>query len=474
MTRARLSSALAVGVYVCVAASGAARAQGKGDDRLLDAYKREFAFLESEKRALTARLTEEKAESGARIKRAKDAIAALQARVVSAASEAQRVEDQTLEAERELDRLDRSEDLGEDIVTRARSAYERLGIAMPEADLTNREQLRSLLTFTFSRMPAALTTLGQVRLANGAYFDAAGQKIEGHVLRVGDVASYGIVDGAMGPLAPAGNERLQLWPAEGGAAAAAALANGTDVSRVPIFLYESLDKGVERKAKTTFAEYTTTGGPIAWVIVGVGGLALLLILMRALILAFASRGEGVIAPVLRHLENDRVQEALALTRGGGDPVRRVLAVTVGNFDKPRAQVEDLASETVLHEQRGLSRFGALILVLAAVAPLLGLLGTVTGMISTFDIITEFGTGNPKLLSGGISEALITTEYGLLVAIPTLLLGHVLNGWSDRIRDRLDAAALSVINRAAGILPPDPDDVAVAVPARGTSPAEGTA
>ncbi len=100
---------------------------------------------------------------------------------------------------------------------------------------------------------------------------------------------------------------------------------------------------------------------------------------------------------------------------------------------------------MIHEHKIIDRFGAMILVFAAVAPLLGLLGTVTGMISTFDIITEYGTGDPKLLSHGISEALITTELGLVVAIPTLLFGNILSGWGKNIKMTLDKVALRVIN-----------------------------
>ena len=96
---------------------------------------------------------------------------------------------------------------------------------------------------------------------------------------------------------------------------------------------------------------------------------------------------------------------------------------------------------LLKENLILDRFSTIILVFAAIAPLLGLLGTVTGMISTFDIITEFGTGDPKLLSGGISEALVTTELGLIVAIPTLLLGHLLSAWSKKIKESVESAAL---------------------------------
>lgn len=99
----------------------------------------------------------------------------------------------------------------------------------------------------------------------------------------------------------------------------------------------------------------------------------------------------------------------------------------------------------LKEQPALDRFGALIFVVAAVAPLLGLLGTVTGMIATFEIITEFGTGDPKMLSGGISEALITTQLGLVVAIPAVVLGNILKGRATTVGDALEAGALSLIN-----------------------------
>ncbi len=78
-------------------------------------------------------------------------------------------------------------------------------------------------------------------------------------------------------------------------------------------------------------------------------------------------------------------------------------------------------------------------------PLLGLLGTVTGMIQTFDVITVFGTSDPKLLSGGIATALVTTELGLIVAIPCLLAGSLLNGWAERIKDDMEKAALRAIN-----------------------------
>ena len=92
-------------------------------------------------------------------------------------------------------------------------------------------------------------------------------------------------------------------------------------------------------------------------------------------------------------------------------------------------------ETVMSVNNMLDQYLAYIGVLAAVSPFFGLLGTVTGMISTFDIIAIFGTGNAKAMAGGISEALISTQTGLLVAIPGLYMHNLLLRRADRLKQR---------------------------------------
>jgi len=146
------------------------------------------------------------------------------------------------------------------------------------------------------------------------------------------------------------------------------------------------------------------------------------------------------------VRNGKVAEALEACKKFKGATARVVWMAVSNLERDRAHLQDIISEAILHESSHLNRFGAMILVIAAVAPLLGLLGTVTGMITTFDIITEFGTGDPKWLSGGISIALVTTEIGLAVAIPALLAGNILSGWSESIKDDMEKGALGVINQ----------------------------
>lgn len=125
-------------------------------------------------------------------------------------------------------------------------------------------------------------------------------------------------------------------------------------------------------------------------------------------------------------EHIRDRRPLDPTRHGG-----IVAILVDEFMRHRAGRRDLdraiLDETILRLRRRLEDYLALIGVLAALAPLLGLLGTVTGMIATFDVLAVFGTGNAKAMAGGISEALITTQTGLLVAIP----GIYLKGFLDR-------------------------------------------
>ena len=116
--------------------------------------------------------------------------------------------------------------------------------------------------------------------------------------------------------------------------------------------------------------------------------------------------------------------------------RGIVSLLVADFLENRSGDRMLdrfiLDERVQHINRRMKDYLALIGVLAAIAPLLGLLGTVTGMIATFDVLSVFGTGNAKAMAGGISEALITTQTGLLVAIP----GLYMKGFLDRRADNL--------------------------------------
>ena len=128
------------------------------------------------------------------------------------------------------------------------------------------------------------------------------------------------------------------------------------------------------------------------------------------------------------------------------PMRRLMEKAIAYADTPRERLEEILHDEILTELPALeSRLGALS-VGAAIAPLLGLLGTVTGMIHTFRMINVFGTGDARMLSGGISEALITTEVGLIIAIPILLFHALLQKRARRHADTLEKAALIILDK----------------------------
>jgi biopolymer transport protein ExbB len=101
----------------------------------------------------------------------------------------------------------------------------------------------------------------------------------------------------------------------------------------------------------------------------------------------------------------------------------------------------------MRQETKVMRYIGTILVLSAIAPLLGLLGTVTGMITTFDVIQEFGTGNARALASGISEALVTTQSGLVVAVPGLLIGGFLFQRAQKIKGRMELFCIGLQHQA---------------------------
>ena len=138
---------------------------------------------------------------------------------------------------------------------------------------------------------------------------------------------------------------------------------------------------------------------------------------------------------------DQNIEALAKT----SPLGRVLAAGLVNRHHPREimkeSIEDTGRQVVIELERYLNTLGTI----ASITPLLGLLGTVIGMIKVFAAITAHGVGNPSVLAGGISEALITTATGLSVAIPSLIFYRYFRGKVDELVIKMEEEALKIVD-----------------------------
>ncbi len=160
--------------------------------------------------------------------------------------------------------------------------------------------------------------------------------------------------------------------------------------------------------------------------------------------------------ILRQLRDGQTAKAQELAQETPLPAREIFLAGVTHSEAPRELVEEAIFEKALSIQPRLERLLPLIAVTAATAPLLGLLGTVTGMIHTFQSISVFGTGDARLLSSGISEALVTTEFGLIVAIPSLLLHALLSRKVQGLLSRLEHLSTRFLN---GMKPPVAGDKA---------------
>ena len=186
----------------------------------------------------------------------------------------------------------------------------------------------------------------------------------------------------------------------------------------------------------TFVERIQQGGYIGYFILFLGLLGCLVILERLVSLFLVGRR-------VKSQRNSSVPRE-------DNPLGRLLSI---DHQHPRVSSDALQKhldEAILKELPGLRRGLRLLAIFAAVAPLLGLLGTVTGMIETFQSITLFGTGDPKLMSGGISQALVTTELGLAVAIPLVLLHSYLSGRSNRVIRLLDQQSAALVAARSGV------------------------
>ncbi len=150
-----------------------------------------------------------------------------------------------------------------------------------------------------------------------------------------------------------------------------------------------------------------------------------------------------------HLQMNNADKAVALCRQKKSPLAKILLVVLKNRGSQRSYLKSLAEEVGEREAVALQRYLGLLGTIANITPLLGLLGTVLGMIKAFNVIAIEGMGTPATLGGGISEALITTAAGLTIAVPMILLHRYLSSRSERLVLELEEATMQIIDRVEG-------------------------
>ncbi|RME91657.1 MAG: MotA/TolQ/ExbB proton channel family protein [Verrucomicrobia bacterium] len=188
------------------------------------------------------------------------------------------------------------------------------------------------------------------------------------------------------------------------------------------------------------------GGPVMAPILLLGFSALVIFAIKWVqVSRVKTVSPGELEAILADLEKGDDRQAAARARSVPGPVGRMLEAAIPHARQPKEYIEEVMYEKMLGIRAHMERLLPFLALAAAAAPLLGLLGTVTGMINTFNMITVFGTGDPKTLAGGISEALITTEFGLVVAIPSLLLHAVLSRKVKGLLGAMEQLTVAFIN-----------------------------
>lgn len=326
---------------------------------------------------------------------------------------------------------------------------EEAKLAPENSNLSELEVYRlqaGLLELSLSRLEGALGG----ELFEGRAIDGSGLQRTGSFVLAGPAALFfsgetvGTAEQRLGSLEPAQIE----FERESDIALAKSLFAGGGTGAFP--LDPTLGNAHKMAAtQETFLEHVQKGGAVMYPIGGMAGLALLVALYKWLSMAFirrpSSKRVDELLTAVGQGDTAKAQEAVRRISG---PTGSMLAVGVEHMSEPKELIEEAMYESVLTTRLKLQGMLPFIAICAASAPLLGLLGTVTGIINTFKLITVFGSGDVKSLSGGISEALITTKFGLIVAIPSLLLHAFLSRKAKGVTDQMEKSAVSFTNQVA--------------------------
>ena len=290
---------------------------------------------------------------------------------------------------------------------------------------------------------------GEVARRQGLAVNRAGQEVETDILLLGPFTAAYRIDHEVGFLnySTAGNKlyALSRLPSNRMQKQLAQYMDGqSEIAPIDISRGGALRQLTH---ELSLKEQIPKGGPIVWPILAILAVGVLIIIERIFFLARRHLDGNALFHKIEVLaaKNNWPACTQACAEYAQKPIARVLQAALPCRDMPREEIENSLQEAILKEIPPMERFLSTLGMLAAIAPLLGLLGTVTGMIDTFHVITLYGTGDPRLMSGGISEALVTTMLGLAVAIPLMMSQTLLNRTVEKRVGQMEEKAIALVN-----------------------------
>jgi len=283
------------------------------------------------------------------------------------------------------------------------------------------------------------------RVVSGQAVDDAGEAIDGSFVEVGPLAWFAAENGSLAGLVTEGRDlRPQVVDGTGKVGQLRALATGSEVS--PVFDPTLGSALALSEADTGFVEHIRQGGLWIYPILLLALIAIVSALVKWLqISRIRDVSPMVVRRVIDAVNAGDESGAEAAVSEMNHPAAELLRRGIAAADQPREFVEESLYEEYIAAQPALQRGLPLIAIASATAPLLGLLGTVTGMIATFQRIRIFGTSDTNVIAGGISEALVTTECGLAVAIPAVIIHALLSRRVQGIRSAMEMTSLAFVN-----------------------------
>ncbi|MBU0675019.1 MAG: MotA/TolQ/ExbB proton channel family protein [Proteobacteria bacterium] len=324
-----------------------------------------------------------------------------------------------------------------------RNEFSRLDEMGQSVEVAGINDINSLTDLAFRVIELESTPL----VKDGAFVGRDGTLAQGNIITLGRFFSAYVT----------GNEAGFLWPSEStgqmvaytslpdratGVALKGLASGAADVVSLDL----SGGAATARYAKKSgMADKIRDGGPLVWPILAIGLVALLMILERLLVIMKGYTDSDKTMVNIEKLSGDARWDHAAEMLKADKQLHRVLLGAILNRNEDKESLETLVHEAIIREGRYFERYLPTLSVLGAIAPLLGLLGTVTGMISTFQSITIYGTGDPRMMAGGISEALITTMLGLTVAIPIMFFHNFLSRRGFNIIDDIEEKAVTLVN-----------------------------
>jgi len=329
---------------------------------------------------------------------------------------------------------------------RYKAIFDSLEKAAATADSTPAEKLSQRLVLLTTALNRAEEVSGGEVLETKA-LDKQGRLQSGKVALVGPVAIFSAATGdAAGPLQQELNKadpavvQVDRGQVE---LARELVANG----KGQLLLDPTLGNAFKLSAlRESLFERLAKGGLIMIPLLGLGAAAILVALVKWAQLARVRLAtERDLQLVLRHLESRDQNKALDHARGIPGLAGNLLSTAIEHFDEKKEYIEEVLYEKMLGARTKLERGLPFLALAATTGPLMGLLGTVMGMIATFKMISSFGSGDPKQLAAGISEALICTATGMAVAIPSLLLHAFLSRKAKGILGSMEQTAVGFIN-----------------------------